>query len=167
MNSTERELRAELAVVRAALDAESSRATILEQLIEKMTAAHQERVGHDPAPVAEWSPPRVLPPWWALDQEAADGARYLNRHEGFVVILSAATELDGKRWVHLSMSHHKRPPRWEELREAKDVFIGERFAYQVLPPPSQYVNIDHRVLHLWHCLDGDPLPDFTRGGRTI
>jgi len=37
----------------------------------------------------------------------------------------------------------------------------------VVPPRSQYVNINPTVLHLWVCLDGDVLPDFTHGGSSL
>jgi hypothetical protein len=53
------------------------------------------------------------------------------------------------------------------MSEVKELFIGgDRQAIQVMPPRSNHVNI-HEVLHLWHCLDGDGLPDFTGGGETI
>jgi hypothetical protein len=48
------------------------------------------------------------------------------------------------------------------------MFIGDgRKAIQVFAPVAEHVNIHEFCLHLWHCLDGDPLPDFTRGGPTI
>ena len=81
------------------------------------------------------------------------------------VLCSARTENDGKRWMHVSCSRRNRLPSWEELRLVKDTFIGrERKAIQVLPPDSEYVNIHGYVLHLWCCLDVDPLPDFRQAG---
>lgn len=112
--------------------------------------------------------PRVLPPEWSLHDEGEDGARYVNRQDGQVVILSGATEQDGRRWLHLSCSGRTGPPSWWVLRRVKDIFLGRhRYAYQVLPPDSDYVNIHPNVLHLWHCLDEDPLPDFTQGSRSL
>lgn len=112
--------------------------------------------------------PRVLPAGWVLLDGSQDGARYFHTAFQLMVILSGATEQDGRRWLHLSCSHQARIPTWRELREVKDVFIGrDRYAYQVLPPDAHYVNINPRVLHLWHCLDADPLPDFTQGGGTL
>ncbi len=111
--------------------------------------------------------PRVLPYGWRVIDTTDDGARY-RRGDGLVLILSGATELDGKRWVHLSISRSDRLPSWDELKECKDLFLGrDVLAVQVLPPASKHVNIHPYVLHLWRCLDGDPCPDFTRGGGTI
>lgn len=110
--------------------------------------------------------PRILPPSWTLESWAMDGGRWLG--PGLVVILSGQEEQDGKRWLHLSCSHVRRLPRWEELREVKDLFLGKNsLALQILPPEAEYVNIHPNVLHLWCCLDGRPTPDFTRGGKTI
>jgi hypothetical protein len=78
-----------------------------------------------------------------------------------LVVWSGRTEADGKRWVHVSCSRPSRLPSWGDIREVKDAFIGrERRALQVLPPAAEYVNIHPNCLHLWHCLDGDGMPDF-------
>lgn len=83
-----------------------------------------------------------------------------------LVLCSAREEADGKRWIHVSCSHPHRLPSWTELRRVKDVFIGkDRKAIQVLPAASEYVNIHDHVLHLWACLDEDPLPDFRVEGQ--
>ncbi len=92
---------------------------------------------------------------------------YVYRHVAapLTVICSARPEADGKRWMHVSCSRPSRLPSWDDLRLVKDTFIGrERKALQVLPPQSEYVNCHPYVLHLWACLDGDPLPDFRRNG---
>jgi hypothetical protein len=81
------------------------------------------------------------------------------------VIVSGDTEADGKRWIHVSVSRPSRLPSWEDLREVKDTFIGrDRKAIQVLPPAAEYINLHSYALHLFHCLDGDPFPDFRRDG---
>lgn len=81
------------------------------------------------------------------------------------VLMTCARERDDKRWLHVSICHQRRLPDWEDLREAKDIFIGAgRLAVQVLPRAAEYVNIHANVLHLWSCLDGDPVPDFRVGG---
>lgn len=82
-----------------------------------------------------------------------------------LVIASGATEADGKRWIHVSLSRPSRLPSWEDVREVKDTFIGpDRKAIQVLPPKAEYVNVHRYTLHLFCCLDGDPLPDFRKAG---
>lgn len=111
--------------------------------------------------------PRGAPAGWTLIARSSDGASY--RHSnGLAAILSVANELDGKRWVHLSVSRSNRLPSWTELTEARDAFLGpEALCVQVLAPKSRHINIHAHCLHLWQCLDGDPVPDFARGGRSI
>lgn len=92
-----------------------------------------------------------------------DGAAYSCLPRKLGVILSASLEQDGKRWVHLSLSHRHRVPTWGELRATKEAFLGDVYAVTVLPPQRVYINIHPNVLHLFHCLDGHPLPEFSRG----
>lgn len=92
---------------------------------------------------------------------------YVFRRNGgnLMVICSARTEADGKRWLHVSCSKPNRLPDWDDLVLVKETFIGrERMAIQVIPPRSKYVNDHPYVLHLWCCLDGDPAPDFRQDG---
>lgn len=111
--------------------------------------------------------PRVLPAGWHVDRDGYDGRSYMNAN-GLLVFASASVELDGKRWLHVSVSRRSRLPSWEDLRAVKDAFIGrDRTALQVLPPAAKHVNIHAYCLHLWSCLDGDPTPDFTRGSGSI
>lgn len=115
--------------------------------------------------------PKILPPQWELAMEGDDGVAYRQKQTGMTVILSGATEQDGRRWLHLSCAMPKkvgRLPSWEQLREAKDLFLGkDKLAVQVLPPADRHINIHDFCLHLWCCLDGDPVPDFAKGGRSI
>lgn len=109
----------------------------------------------------------VLPPDWKIVETAPDGAYYKST-DGLAVIVSVATELDGKRWLHVSCSRAERLPSWFDLRRVKNVFVGEdKKAIQVLPPQTEYVNIHPNVLHMFHCLDGDALPDFTQGSGSL
>ncbi len=111
--------------------------------------------------------PRVLPAGCRLVQERGDGAAY-QTIDGLTVIVSAGTELDGRRWLHMSASRPDKVPTWEDLKWMKRVFAGRKGkAIQVIPPDSEYVNIHPHVLHLWICLDGDPLPDFTHGTGSL
>lgn len=116
-----------------------------------------------PEPWAEELLPRVLPFGWRnLDlgfvaYESDDGVR---------VLFSARTEADGKRWLHVSLSRPNRLPTWSDIRKVKDIFVGrDRLAIQVFPRQADYVNIHPYVLHLWACLDGDPVPDFRHEGE--
>lgn len=117
-----------------------------------------------------FAPPKILPRGWETAQINQDGYSFVNYEKGQTVIMSIApqAELDGKRWLHFSMACRERVPSWAELVEAKEIFLGvESKAVLVIPPRSEYVNINKRVLHLFVCLEGDPLPDFTRGGGTL
>lgn len=129
-----------------------------------------------PPPMEEWVEalmPRVLPNEWrqieggvvSAETGRHNGNMYVNERRGLRIVMSAAWELDGRRWLHLSMSHPNRLPTWSELVQAKEAFMGkDSRAVQILPPRSEWVNIHAYTLHMFVCLDGDPLPDFTRGG---
>jgi hypothetical protein len=105
---------------------------------------------------------------WDLLGRGLDGSRWRSINGRTIVIASASVEGDGKRWLHVSVSHANHLPTWDTLRTVKDDFIGkDRKAVQIFPRASEYVNINPNVLHLWHCLDGDVLPDFTGGSGSI
>lgn len=90
--------------------------------------------------------------------------------DGLTVIMSGAIEADGNRWIHVSVSHKRRMPRWQELALLKDWLIGEeRNVVQVMPRRSQWVNLHENCLHMFAPVDPSdyPLPDFARGGVTI
>lgn len=117
---------------------------------------------------AEWSPPTVLPPAWELIIRSPDGAKYMSELLNLAAIISCRIEADGRPWIHLSVSHRVRVPSWREMRECKELFLGDREAYSVLPPKARYVNIHPNVLHLFALLDGAPaLPDFTSGTGSL
>lgn len=121
---------------------------------------------HDPAWVDDYLP-RVLPTNWRLCEDMLDGSRYESR-EGLRVIVSGMTELDGRHWLHASVSRRGRLPSYDDLKAVKALFIGrERKAIQVFAADSEHVNLHPFVLHLWHCASGDVLPDFTQGGKTL
>jgi hypothetical protein len=101
---------------------------------------------------------------WTLRERRFDGAAWTNIYDGLAVIESVAPEADGRFWHHVSVSTSTRTiPKWKELRQVKNTFIGEQLeAYVVFPPSDRYVNIAE-VLHLWVCLDaprGEVLPRF-------
>lgn len=96
------------------------------------------------------------------------GFRRVDYPVGFVrdrdplyVMVSGRTEGDGRRWIHVSLSHPNRCPTWATIRLVKDALLGRnRRAIQVLAPESEWVNLHPYCLHLWCCLDEDGLPDF-------
>ncbi len=115
--------------------------------------------------------PHILPVGYHLNSENDDGAAF--EYQGVrgyhTVIISAAIELDQRRWLHVSVATPSKLPTWEQLKFVKEVFIGRnKQAIQVLPSEARYVNQHPYCLHLFHCLeDSDPVPDFTRGGPTL
>ena len=127
----------------------------------------------EPLPVPDFLP-TVLPAGWdelpINPPVGRDYGRIYQKHAGtLLVIISAARYGDGKGWLHVSVSRKNREiPSWQAMCEVKDLFIGpDRTALQVHPPRAKHVSIHEGCLHLWTCLDGDPVPDFTAGGETI
>lgn len=111
--------------------------------------------------------PRVLPAGWKEIERTYHGAVY--QAADLRVFVSGDWYADGKRCLHVSVSVNgqRRVPSWDEMQCIKDLFIGrEKAAYQVFPAESRKVNLGE-VLHLWNCVDGDPLPDFTRGSGAV
>lgn len=115
-------------------------------------------------------PPNVpqAPGGWTITRVSLDGATYDSLLGRMRVIVSVSTEEDGRLWRHLSVSRPHSMPKWEDLVNVKEWFLGkESKAIQVIPPRSQYVNIHPFCLHLFECLSGDILPDFTRGSGSL
>jgi len=111
--------------------------------------------------------PRVLPPdWEEILPCPTIGGMAWRCTNGLLVIASAKLESDGRSWLHVSMSRANRLPYWKDLQYVKDLFVGrDRKAVQVFPPAAEHVNIHPYCLHLWSCLDEDPLPDFRTDGE--
>lgn len=113
-----------------------------------------------------WQAPEAPKTWFVVERNPWDGcAKYRNAARSLVAIMTCAIQNDGRAWIHFSLSHRNRIPTWGELGVAKEEFLGDREAYQVLPPRERYVNIDARVLNIFALLDpaASVLPDFTRG----
>lgn len=121
---------------------------------------------------------------WDRSDVRVDGAKYrrVDKTRGALqVIVSSSREDDGRRWLHVSASRvwlvrnrlgaflaEQALPSYEDLKLVKREFVGEdKRAIQVFPPSAEHVNIHPCVLHLWHCVDGDGLPDFTQGSGSI
>ena len=124
---------------------------------------------------------RAMQLGWRLVQEGADGASFRRRYKGkdhdAQAIVTAARERDGKVWVHVSLSlarvarvsktEYVALPSWAEITRARDDFLGPQAkAVMVVAPKSEHVNISE-VHHIWHCPEGDGLPDFTHGTGSI
>ncbi|MGV1029630.1 MAG: DUF7694 domain-containing protein [Dermatophilaceae bacterium] len=105
---------------------------------------------------------------WRLARNGEDGQAWVNAQRGLSLIWSVAVELDGRPWLHLSMSGRTRLPTWAELVEGKEAIAGPDVdAYQIIPRRANYVNLNEYVLHLFVCLEGQPLPDFSHGSGRL
>ena len=113
-----------------------------------------------------------VPPFWRFVAELPNGGAF--RRGNVNVIYTVARYGDGKIWYHVSASASDsrgefRLPTYEEFKQVKNDFLGDRWAYQVFPPEKDYVNINPHVLHLYALMDEKEsvLPDFTWGLGTI
>lgn len=112
---------------------------------------------------AWWFCERVSPLVWHVRTVGMDGFRYTKVLDTLSVIVTGEVHRE-RRWLHVSLARPSRLPSWADVKEVKAAFIGDDLqAIQVLPKASEYVNRHPYCLHLWHCLDGDGLPDFTYG----
>lgn len=85
------------------------------------------------------------------------GAQAFQCHKLTAIIARETVAPDDQRW-HLSISHPKRYPTWNEIFSARyDLLPLSITVAMFLPPPSQYVNVHPNCFHLWETTDGDPL----------
>jgi hypothetical protein len=120
----------------------------------------------DPFRVAE---ARLARHRWRRVTPGADGlGAWLHDARGFGLIHSVAIEQDGELWEHVSISRRDGTmPTWEQVRDVfREVCGPEALGIVVVPPKDEHVDIAE-VAHVWRCLTRRPLPDFTRGGRSI
>lgn len=119
---------------------------------------------------AAFPPPDDLPAGWRLVRPSIDGYHVVSA-DRLSVIVSGSVEADGQRWLHVSYARPNRMPDYNDTTRVRRLFLGEeRYCCAVWPPRDRYVNHHRYCLHLWACLDGWPLPEFsgTLGGvRTI
>lgn len=112
----------------------------------------------------------ILSPFWSVQERKADGV-HIQHVSGLSVIASVAKEDDGKYWLHVSMSYINKMPSYKELVQIKELLIGvEEYAIMIFPTKQYHVNLLPTCLHLFHCLEGYPLPEFSgfvKGVRTI
>lgn len=100
-------------------------------------------------------------------EEREDGISFRHLTKKIFVITSIELK-ENQKWLHVSISKRDLKNRmvdvsWGEMRDIKEQFIGDRYAYIVFPPKENYVNIA-QVFHLWSCLEsenGKVLPEFS------
>lgn len=120
---------------------------------------------------AETRPPDLIHPEVRVARDDGKGGYHSYWKQRLYFIVTESKEQDGRWWRHASVSRmDKKMPTYHDLLELKRLTVGEtRKAIQVFPPASEYVNLTDsvQVLHLWACMDEDPLPDFTRGTGSL
>lgn len=106
---------------------------------------------------------------WKCDTEGMDGlGRWVHWARGIALIHSIALEGDGHVWEHISISRQDGElPSWEQTRDVfREVAGPGTYGIIVIPPSVKHVDIAE-VMHVWHCFDHVPVPDFTRGTKSI
>lgn len=121
-----------------------------------------------------------LPTGWSAFDRRDDGAAYgigtltiisddwksnqpafLKRLPGLGVILTGAEELDGRRWLHMAVSHPRNRPSHEDMLLAKAIFIGyDKLAFELYPSAQEDVRLPYSTRYIFHCIDGQPMPTF-------
>lgn len=116
---------------------------------------------HAPAPPVGWVDLDAFPKGHPLHGVFS----YRRKGDSLTVLFTAALEVDGKVWVHVSMSRPSRMPSYEDVCDVKRLFIGpDKKALQVFAAEADHVNIHEYCLHLFHSPDGDGVPNFGRFG---
>lgn len=101
--------------------------------------------------------------WTKHNSRIPDQHVYVRRHGRLGVIGSIGVHDDDKTYVHVSASMVNALPNWKDIKEVKELFIGvDRYAYMIFPPKEFYVNLHKYALHLWSCLDGPVMPEFSQ-----
>lgn len=101
------------------------------------------------------------PKGWEAYTRWGDGWAY-REAGGLRVLVDCEVKADGNEWVHVSYSRKSWTPTHADTCKVKAAFLGERYAYAVMPPSDKYVNIHPNCLHLWARADGSAvLPEFS------
>jgi len=88
-----------------------------------------------------------------------------NQFHGLFVLGDVSIKDDGQLWYHVSFSRSKAIPNYGDCMFVKRTFFGaDRWAIQIFPEDINHVNQHPKCLHLWHCLEGKPFPEFSKNG---
>ena len=81
------------------------------------------------------------------------GEAYQHKATSLTVISSIDTienRNDILNVLHVSVSRKSRLPSWEDLKRAKNTFMGlDVDAYHVIPKADDHVNLHNYCMHLW------------------
>ncbi len=103
----------------------------------------------------------TVPENFVMKKAALDGVMFFSPNLGLSVIVTGETR-EGKNWIHCSFARKGRMPDYADTQRVRKAFIGEDLkSIMIWPEKSKYVNIHSYCLHLFACLDGDGLPEFS------
>lgn len=105
---------------------------------------------------------RNKPPGWKVVGTWGNAVAWYNRKKKLRV-LASVDEIDGERWLHVSLSHPRRLPTYDELCYLKRHWFGaDATAVEIHAPKDEHVNHHEFCRHLWATLDRKLLPDMRR-----
>lgn len=86
---------------------------------------------------------------------------YLLRLDGSKQEFLALASVHDGEWEHVSVSTEFRCPRWDEMRQVKELFFeDDETVMQLHPPKKDYVNSHPFCLHLWRPVSAEiPMPN--------
>ena len=88
----------------------------------------------------------------------SSGTKRYVKGECQLLLTPLENQPDGQ-WKHVSISHPRRYPTWDEILDARYVFFDEDAeVFQVLPPKQEYVNLHPNCFHLWSPIGRRLLP---------
>jgi hypothetical protein len=91
--------------------------------------------------------PRI--PQWLQEAGGEEDVRYWVGPRQLTVCAGSA-RTDHGRLLHVSVSHPKQLPSWEEMSRLRDFFFGQGVdAAMILPRRSDWVNVHAFCFHLW------------------
>lgn len=114
--------------------------------------------------LAELTDSFTPPKGWEVIDRWGDGWALREREGGLRVLIDWSLKQDEWIWCHVSYSRKSWIPTHEDTYRVKAAFLGDRYAYAVFPPASEYVNLHPNCLHLWARMDkrnGQVLPEFS------
>lgn len=96
---------------------------------------------------------KVPPPGWKYLGRMPIGETYQHKATSLTVISSIDTIENGNgtsKVLHVSVSRKSRLPSWDDLKRAKNTFMGlDVDAYHVIPKADDHVNLHNYCMHLW------------------
>lgn len=141
--------------------------TAMEQEVERRAIAAMERMKdldipfpHPVGNVQIVSMSKTMTHYRAVRSLAGKGIGAKNRIR-FNVLSSIGIEQDDRLWRHVSFTRlDRKMPTYQDTAFIKGCFFANDWAIQLFPQAEHHVSDHDTCLHLWSCLEHNPLPDF-------